>query len=225
MREHQLRASSTFFDNNRKYNTWLGIPNAKTKKRFAYQLDHVFIPKHQLCYTTNVKRKFDGAHSDHVAVCIEFSFLTSPMLKKKKDTQPPDKPTVKLDNAILRGTGLSNFQEKVNEFFERLLLESAIHLMPSELLDNLEEHIVKKANEIASTEKKNRPDWFSEAEEVLIELISKRNLAFKNFVKRPSEENGQKLKEARHQLLREKRRAKRHWQFVTPRNARKVILR
>ena len=80
------------------------------------------------------------------------------MLKKKKDTRPPDKPTVKLYNAILRGTGLSNFQEKVNEFFERLPLESAIHLTPSELLDNLEEHIVKKANEIASTEKKNRPD-------------------------------------------------------------------
>jgi hypothetical protein len=132
------------------------------------------------------------------------------MLRKKKDTRPPDKPTVKLDNAILRGAGPSNFQEKVNEFFERLPLESAIHLTPSKLLDDLEAHIVKKANEEASTETKKRPDWFSEAEEVLIELISKRNLAFKNFIKQPSEENGQKLKEARHQLLREKRRAKRH---------------
>ncbi len=83
MREHQLRAASTFFDNNGKYNTWLGIPNAITKKRYAYQLDHIFKPKHQLCYTTNIKQKFDGAHSDHVAVCIEFFSLTTPMLKKK----------------------------------------------------------------------------------------------------------------------------------------------
>jgi hypothetical protein len=61
---------------------------------------------------------------------------------------------MKFDNATHRGTELSNFQEKVHEFFERLLLESVIHLMPSELLDNLEAHIVKKANEVASIESK-----------------------------------------------------------------------
>jgi hypothetical protein len=55
MRDHQLRAASTFFNNNRKYNTWLGIPNATMKKRHAYQLDHIFIPKHQLCHMS-VKR-------------------------------------------------------------------------------------------------------------------------------------------------------------------------
>jgi hypothetical protein len=121
---------------------------------------------------------------------------------------------MKLDNTILRGTELSNFQEKVNEFFERLPLESAIHLTPSELLDDLEAHIVKKANEVASIETKKRTDWFSEAEKALMELISKRNLAFKTFVKQSSEENYQKLKETRHQLLREKRKAKRHWQFA-----------
>jgi hypothetical protein len=52
-------------------------------------------------------------------------------------------------------------------------------------------------------------------------LISKRSLAFKNFVKQPFEENGQNLKEARHQLLREKRRAKRHWQFVYAKKCKK----
>jgi hypothetical protein len=120
MREHQLRAASTFFDNNRKYNTWLGIPNAITKKRYAYQLDHIFIPKHLLCHTTNIKRKFDGAHSHHAALCIDFYFLTSPLLKKKKDPQSNPKPTMKLNNTILRGKELSNFQKKVNEFFDEL---------------------------------------------------------------------------------------------------------
>ena len=47
MREFQLRAASTFYDNNRKYNTWLGLPDPKTRKRQAYQLDHIFIPKQQ----------------------------------------------------------------------------------------------------------------------------------------------------------------------------------
>jgi hypothetical protein len=68
MQEHKLRAASTFFDNNQKYNMCLGLPNAIMKKRQAYQLDHIFIPKLQLCHTTNVKRGFDGAPSDHAAL-------------------------------------------------------------------------------------------------------------------------------------------------------------
>ncbi len=85
MREFELRAASTYFDNNRKYNTWLGLPNANTKKRKAYQIDHIFIPKLQLCQTTSVRRRFDGATSDHAAVSIDFHFLTAPLLKKKRD--------------------------------------------------------------------------------------------------------------------------------------------
>jgi hypothetical protein len=46
-------------------------------------------------------------------------------------------------------------------------------------------------------------------------------LAFKTFVKQPSEENYQELKEARHQLLREKRKAKRHWQFAAAQKCKK----
>ncbi len=68
MREHNLRAASTFFDNNKKYNTWLAPPKPESKKRRAYQIDHIFIPKNQLCHTTNVKRRFNGAHSDHAAL-------------------------------------------------------------------------------------------------------------------------------------------------------------
>jgi hypothetical protein len=36
MREHQLRAAATFFDNNNKYNTWLAPPHPSTAKRQAY---------------------------------------------------------------------------------------------------------------------------------------------------------------------------------------------
>jgi hypothetical protein len=102
MREHQIRAASTFFDNNNKYNTWLGIPNAISKKRCPYQLDHIFIPKHQLCLTTNVKRKFDGAHSDHAAMCICSQLQTCPLLRKKRN-QEESKPAMKINNTILRG--------------------------------------------------------------------------------------------------------------------------
>jgi hypothetical protein len=58
---------------------------------------------------------------------------------------------------------------------------------------------------------KKRPDWFMEDENNLINLIESRNIAYKNFMKTPSDENQQKLKESRCILLKSKRKAKRHW--------------
>jgi hypothetical protein len=212
MREFELRAASTYFANNRKYNTWLGLPNANTKKRKAYQIDHIFIPKLQLCQTMSVKRRFDGATSDHAAVCIDFYFLTAPLLKKKRDLEikPPRK---KLDNVSLITTKHSNFQEKVNEFFQKLTPKLAIFSSPSVLLDEFEKHIIKNALEVAPKEERNRPDWFTEDEENLIDLIEARNLAYKKFMKHPNDGNQQKLKDSRRNLLRSKRKAKRQWQF------------
>lgn len=81
-------------------------------------------------------------------------------------------------------------------------------LTPSKLLDEFEARIVKCANKVASTQSRSRSDWFSQAEYILINSIDKRNEAFKNFMKKPSEEYHQVLKIMRHNLLREKRGAK-----------------
>ncbi len=155
MREFELRAASTYFNNNMKYNTWLGLPNANTKKRKAYQIDHIFIPKLQLCQTTSVKRRFDSATGDHAAVCIDFYFLTAPLLKKRRDLaiKPPSK---KLDNVSLRTTKRSNFQEKVNEFFQNLTPKLAIFSSPSVLLNEFEKRIVKNALEVAPKEERKK---------------------------------------------------------------------
>ena len=83
MREFQLRAATSFFDNNNKYNTWLAPPHPSSGKRRAYQLDQIFIQKHQLRHTTNAKRKFDGVASDHAALFIEFHLPK--IIKKKKE--------------------------------------------------------------------------------------------------------------------------------------------
>jgi hypothetical protein len=82
MHEHNLRAVATFYDNNRKYNTWLGLPNPATGKRKAYQIDHIFIPHQQLGQTSDVKRKFNGVNSDHAAMSIEFRILNVSLKKK-----------------------------------------------------------------------------------------------------------------------------------------------
>ena len=83
MREYQIRAASSFFDNNNKYNTWLAPPQSQTEKRKAYQLDQIFISKNQLCHTTNIKRKFDGATSDHAALFIKFNIPNGPPTRKE----------------------------------------------------------------------------------------------------------------------------------------------
>jgi hypothetical protein len=111
MREFDLRAARTFFNNNRKYNTWLGLPNTATKKRQMYQLDHIFIPKLQLCHTTNVKHRFDGAPSYQAALSNDFYFLTSPLLRKKEphnQTSPPKR----INNYALCDKELSKFYRK-----------------------------------------------------------------------------------------------------------------
>jgi hypothetical protein len=78
MREHDLRAASTFFDCNNKFSTWMN-----PKNQCPYQIDHFFIPKHQLCHTTNVKRKLDSVDSDHAALCIKFQMSHEPLLQLK----------------------------------------------------------------------------------------------------------------------------------------------
>ncbi len=63
IREHDLRAASTFFDYNNKCNTWR---NPRDKQ--PYQIDHLLIPRNQLCHTINVKRKLDSIDSDHATL-------------------------------------------------------------------------------------------------------------------------------------------------------------
>ncbi len=78
MREFDLRVTSTYFDINGEYNTLLGLPDANTRKRKAYQINYILSPKLQLCQPTSIKQRFDGATSDHAALRIDFPFLIAP---------------------------------------------------------------------------------------------------------------------------------------------------
>jgi hypothetical protein len=46
-------------------------------KEKGHQLDRIFIPHQQLHQTTNAKWMFDSVVSDHVALLIEFHFLSA----------------------------------------------------------------------------------------------------------------------------------------------------
>jgi hypothetical protein len=82
-----------------------------------------------------------------------------------------------------------------------------------ELLQLFENHIVDAAKEVAEKEITSKPNWFTAANDSLMNLIHSRNEALKNFMEKGTSETQEILREARRNLLREKRRAKCSWQL------------
>ena len=75
----------------------------------------------------------------------------------KKDEKSEKTLTLKINNNLLRNKELSNFQKKVDEYFTNLSTEDAIHLPPSELLENFESYIADAAFDVAGTKKETTP--------------------------------------------------------------------
>ncbi len=178
MRELDLRAPSTFFDSHGKFNTW------RCPKRRPFQIDHFLTPRTQLCRTLNVQRKFDGVDSDHAALLMNFELDCTTLLSNKLNREKEKLPKKKIDNHILRTDGKSTFQEKISSYLDSLDPPATQELSMQELFQNFEKHIVESATEVAEREVTHRPDWFSESESILLNLIDKRNDALKCNMKR-----------------------------------------
>ena len=103
-----LRAASTYFQNNSGYDTWI---NPATKEK--YQLDHFLIPRNQFKLVKNVKKIFHGTTSDHLAIQMSLNLRKG---KYKNFGTAKIKSRFRIDNTILRGKGKSLFQNKVSEF-------------------------------------------------------------------------------------------------------------
>ena len=85
------------------------------------------------------------------------------------------KPPKKIDNAILRKKEIENFRKKINNFLNNLTSDELNLLSTNDLLNKFEEYVVEAATELAEREIRKRPDWFTESENLLIELIGIRN--------------------------------------------------
>ena len=79
-----------------------------------------------------------------------------------------------------------------SDFLNNLTPDDFNLLSTNDLLNKFEEFVVDTATELGEREVKKRPDWFTESEDLLIELIGIRNNAFKKCLKSPSEENNVK---------------------------------
>ncbi len=192
----------------KKYNTW-----RNPRDKCPHQIDHFLIPKNQLCHTVNVKRKLDSVDSDHAALSIEFNLSNEILLYKKAEKNKDPRPKTKINNFILRNSQKSKFQEKASEFFLDLTPIAAIESTNDELLQMFEKHITEAAKEVAEQPITSRPDWFTASEHILTKLISERNEALKSFMKRGTSASQELLRKTRRHLLKEKRKAKRRWQY------------
>lgn len=129
---------------------------SKIKEETSISTRHIFITKQQLCHTKNVKRKFNGAHSDHTALIIEFYLETNPIIKStSKEDIATAEPIKKIDISILRNKELSNFQKKINYFFDELSPDDVNVLSSNNLNIKFKEHVVEKATELATKNEKD----------------------------------------------------------------------
>jgi len=166
LKQIQYRAISTFFDS-KHHNTWM---HPATKQ--CYQLDHFLMPKNQLRYVKNAKRKCDSIPSDHEAIYLELCLPNS--VHRPKQKRGEEKSNMKIDYNILRAGGASKFKEEIASFvthLEREFIMQENEQSPDELLNQFQNFITQSAKKIAKRETKNRPDWFSCSEAKLLHHI------------------------------------------------------
>ena len=77
LKQIQYRAISTF--NGKHHNTWMHLAMKQ-----HYQLDHFVMPKNQLRYVKNAKRKCNSIPSDHAAIYLELCLPILVHRPKKK---------------------------------------------------------------------------------------------------------------------------------------------
>jgi hypothetical protein len=139
MREHNLRAASTFFDCKNKHNTWRN-PRDKCPR----QINHSLIPRNQLCYTVNVKRKLDGMDSDHATLCIKFQVPNGTLLCNKKSNNNEEACLrTRIDNFILQNNNKKKFQVRISEFFQNLNPQIVASAPNDDLLILFEKRIIE----------------------------------------------------------------------------------
>ena len=136
-------------------------------------------------------------------------------MDSKKKRTGVIKRILKVNNLILRSSGKKPFRAKIVEYFNNIMKDESndpMNLSPSEALSNFESFIVTSAKEVAEREEKNRPDWFTQSEEVLLHHIDLRNKAFKQHLISNTIKSHQNLKACQANLQRTKRIAKCKWQ-------------
>jgi hypothetical protein len=179
MREHDLRAASTFFESNQKSSTWRTPLN-----NHPYQIDHLLIPRSQLCHTTHLKRKLDCVDSDHAALHINFLLSIKTLLFNASDKNTiRNWEKTKIDNFLLHHNQKEKFQTSASNFLLKLDPKTATGSTNNEILSLIERHITKTTEEAAEVPVTSKPDWFSASENILMTLMLKQNEALKEFMK------------------------------------------
>jgi len=93
---------------------------------------------------------------------------------------------MRVNNHILREARGKSCKEKIAEYVNSIneeKLNEISNLSLSEAHSKFEEFVVSTAEELAEREVKNRPDWFTQSEEILLQHINLRNKAHKVYLR------------------------------------------
>jgi len=107
------------------------------------------------------------------------------------------------------------FKEKIVVYINSIEaneVESMTTLSPSETLSKFESFVVNCAKEVAETEIKTHPDWFTQSKKSMFYHNKIWNCDYKQHLISNTEENHSKLKSTHSTLQCIKRQAKRKWQ-------------
>ena len=93
---------------------------------------------------------------------------------------------MRVNNHVLRAARGRAFKEKIAEYINSIKeenLNEISEITPSEAHSKFEEFVVSTAQGVAEREVKNRPDWFTQSEEILLQHINLRNKAHKVYLR------------------------------------------
>jgi hypothetical protein len=117
---------------------------------------------------------------------LPYNLISTPLLKNERENK---KNSEVINDFALRTKELSNYQWKIIEYLDNKLTAEVANFLTTDQMHEFEESIIQAAKDLASTERCTHPNWFTQAEEVIVELTRKRNEALKDYITRPTDEN------------------------------------
>ncbi|XP_066928501.1 craniofacial development protein 2-like [Clytia hemisphaerica] len=187
---NELLAVTTCFRKNN-YATWIH-PRSKLK----HQIDHFIVKKEHFRYVMDAGVSQNAIDSDHSAIVCKLRMIS----RLKKKTSLRDR-LIRLDYSGLKSDVTS--QHFCASVMENYNIQPPSNSPYTRLSDS-----VKATSSTLPQKKKPSPGWFTAAEDSLIPLIERRNIAMLKHLSRPLRSTAEKLKQARKALKRTVGKAK-----------------
>jgi len=166
----------------------------------------------------NARGKNDGAPSDQAALALKMKLPNFKFISKEK-RNTTTKETKRINNKLWHEACSIVFKETIVEYIKSWIKLWKNNPLPSpsqgqtNKLESFEQYIVEIAKTLAEEATRHHPDWFTQAEKLIMEHIKEWNKDSKEHMENKSQESKTRMRNARAKLQTAKRRAKCKWQW------------